>query len=337
MSATSCPIWKTPAIFHETSGDFSDIDSPRAGGRFEITGTAREIVSEWSDEMNMQRAALSQAILEASIVGAKLRLSADDLGPNSPLLKPRRHNETMMLFLRTVVHLNPNMGELFFTRTLSPEIHEIYCAALAWEKTQQTLDFFKRHTLFLRHGREIGIFDESDAGFSVSFRGFQQVEDLGIVSKESPRIFVAMWFGADHTNTYFEKAVKPAIRAAGYECVRIDEKHHNERIDEQILAEIRNSMAVFVDITCGLASPIDWSEASKVGAPRGGVYFEAGFAAGLGKPIIWSVEESHAEVENVVHFDVRQYNQIRWGANHEENRKFLQARLEATLGRGQDA
>lgn len=46
---------------------------------------------------------------------------------------------------------------------------------------------------------------------------------------------------------------------------------HNNKIDDQIVAEIRRSKLVLVDAT----------------GARPNAYFEAGFAAGLGIPVIW--------------------------------------------------
>lgn len=40
-----------------------------------------------------------------------------------------------------------------------------------------------------------------------------------------------------------------------------------------------------------------------------GVYFEAGYALGLGIPVIWSCRKD--DLKNV-HFDTRQYNHILW-------------------------
>ncbi len=42
---------------------------------------------------------------------------------------------------------------------------------------------------------------------------------------------------------------------------------------------------------------------------RGGVYFEAGFALGLGIPVIWTC---HKDRISDLHFDTRQYNHIDW-------------------------
>jgi hypothetical protein len=40
MSAQPCAIWKTQAQVLESAGDFSVFDSPRAGGKYWISGSA---------------------------------------------------------------------------------------------------------------------------------------------------------------------------------------------------------------------------------------------------------------------------------------------------------
>jgi hypothetical protein len=51
---------------------------------------------------------------------------------------------------------------------------------------------------------------------------------------------------------------------------------------------------------------------SEIDKPRGGVYYEAGFAHGLGKEVIWTCRE---DVIDHIHFDTRQYNHITWNEN----------------------
>lgn len=63
---------------------------------------------------------------------------------------------------------------------------------------------------------------------------------------------------------------------------------------------------------------------------RGGVYFEAGFAMGLGIPVIWTVEKGSL---GDVHFDTRQYNHIVWDTP-ETLRNMLKARIGAVIGDG---
>src|SRR5436305_13402542 len=88
-----------------------------------------------------------------------------------------------------------------------------------------------------------------------------------------------------------------AVRDAGYRPLRIDRKEHNNKIDDEIVAEIRRSKFVIADFT------------SEPDRPRGGVYFEAGYAMGFGTPVIWTCKE---DLISQVHFDTRQFNHIIW-------------------------
>ncbi len=107
---------------------------------------------------------------------------------------------------------------------------------------------------------------------------------------------------------------------SGYRPVRIDGKDHNNKIDDEIIAEIRRSRFVVADFTHGKSGH------------RGGVYFEAGFAKGLNLAVIFTCRE---DLINEVHFDTRQYNHIVWTAdNLDDFKKRLSQRISATLGDG---
>ncbi len=128
-----------------------------------------------------------------------------------------------------------------------------------------------------------------------------------------------MWFG-DKVNDLYDQGIKPAIEATGYTPMRIDKKPHANKIDDEIIAEIRRSRFLVADFTHG-----------KDGA-RGGVYCEAGFAHGLGLPVIFSYRN---DLVDKLHFDTRQYNHIFWENNKlDEFRKDLTNRIEAVIGEG---
>lgn len=127
--------------------------------------------------------------------------------------------------------------------------------------------------------------------------------------------FCAMWFNSQ-TLPLWTMGIEPAIKDAGYIPKRIDDVQHNNKIDDEILSSIRNSKFVVADFT----------------GQRGGVYFEAGFAAGLGIPVIWTVRNDQIDD---LHFDTRQYNHIRWNQEELDNaRQLITNRIVATIGRG---
>ena len=86
---------------------------------------------------------------------------------------------------------------------------------------------------------------------------------------------------------------------------------HNQKICDKILAEIRLCQFMVADFTLH----------------RGGIYFEAGFAMGLGRPVIWLCR--HDDVDKT-HFDTRQYNHVLWESPAELRDK-LTNRIRATI------
>jgi nucleoside 2-deoxyribosyltransferase len=147
----------------------------------------------------------------------------------------------------------------------------------------------------------------------VAPKGFIFADELRSRRAASSQAFVAMWFNEAMVEPR-EKGFKPAISAAGYSPMIIDEKEHSGKIDDEIIAEIRRSAFLIADFT----------------EHRGGVYFEAGYAMGRGLPVIWTCRKEYIAG---LHFDVRQYNCIDW-TDVGDLRKRLQFRIEAVLGRG---
>lgn len=144
----------------------------------------------------------------------------------------------------------------------------------------------------------------------LTLAGWQRVRELRKTRADARQAFVAMSF-APTLRPVFSDGILPALEACGYRAMRIDMSQHNEKIDDRIIAEIRKSALLVSDVT----------------GHRAGVYFEAGFALGLGIPVIWTCRD--ADIRDA-HFDTRQYNHIVW-RSPEDLRSKLRARIEATL------
>lgn len=157
--------------------------------------------------------------------------------------------------------------------------------------------------LFIQEADREGMMDElrsmglvrskssTNAIVHITSDGWLRIAKLNHLGRDSKQAFVAMWFDSSRVS-FFEGGIKPAIEAdAKTRAVRIDGQEHNGKIDDAIIAEIRRSRYLVADFT----------------GDRGGIYFEAGFALGLGLPVIWCVDKSDVEK---LHFDTRQYNHI---------------------------
>jgi hypothetical protein len=150
--------------------------------------------------------------------------------------------------------------------------------------------------------------------FQITPSGWEFLNSFQQLNPDSHIGFIAMWFDKSVDSTHL--AIEAGIRDSGYESLRIDRKEHNNKIDDEIVAGIRRSKFLVADFT----------------GHRGGVYFEAGLATGLGLPVIWLCRKDELEK---THFDTRQYNFIVWEADKlDELSAALKNRIEATIGRG---
>jgi len=178
-----------------------------------------------------------------------------------------------------------------FKVLLSP----IYDIPLSWAENS---DEFIYYTKALEERGLIKINEEdisgSDFPFEVSIlpQGWEYLEKYSKEPLFIDQAFVAMSF-SERLLTEWEDGIKPAVKKAGYRPYRVDRESHVDRIDAKIIAEIRNSRFVIADVT----------------EQKQGVYYEAGFAQGLDRPVLWSVNED--DLKNV-HFDTRQFNHIIW-------------------------
>lgn len=186
-------------------------------------------------------------------------------------------------------------------------IHPSFLAA-TYSKDETELGFFSDILL------KSGLIERPYYGaFKITPDGYARLDELSRKPSESSNGFVAMWF-SDELNETYVKGFQKGILAAGFEPIRIDRVEHINRIDDEIIAHIKQSRFVVADFT----------------GHRGGVYFEAGFAMGLDLPVIWTCRKDDMAD---LHFDIRQFNCIDWSTPEELARR-LQNRIEAVLGSG---
>lgn len=185
--------------------------------------------------------------------------------------------------------------------------------AASWSRNAgEFLFLLNSHLTNTNHFLEEG---DNSRFLRITPQGWNYLQSIETNTQESTKAFVAMWFNSE-TEALWKDGIRTGVYAAGYEPIRVDAVEHTNKIDDEIIAQIRASKFVIADFT----------------GQRGGVYFEAGFALGLEKRVIWCVEE--AELQNI-HFDNRQYNFLRWKKNElPVFKEALSNRIEALFGKG---
>ena len=158
---------------------------------------------------------------------------------------------------------------------------------------------------------QLGLVETQTNELKITIEGWKRIDDLRQSRPNSRRAFVAMWFDNTLDDAWLH-GFQPGIERSKYfTAFRIDSVQHNGKIDDRIVAEIRRSGLVVADFT----------------GQRGGVYFEAGYARGLGIPVVWTCRE---DAKDSLHFDTRQYNHIIW-KDPKDLEQQLDARIAATL------
>ncbi len=154
-----------------------------------------------------------------------------------------------------------------------------------------------------------------DGWITLTFEGWERYHQLKRQSTSGPRAFMAMQYNDPILDEKVFPKFKSEAEAAGFELVKLTEVSRAGSIDEQLRVEIRRARFLVADLT----------------HDNSGAYWEAGFAEGLGKPVIYTCEKSIFESRGT-HFDTSHSHTILWDADDPvKAARDLKATIRATL------
>jgi len=122
-----------------------------------------------------------------------------------------------------------------------------------------------------------------------------------------PFVFVIMSFASEFADVY-ELGIKPACKDVDADCERVDEQIFLESILERIYGEIERADIVVAELT----------------GRNPNVFYETGYAHGLGKPVILATRST-----GDIPFDLRHYPHVVYGNSIATLKRELQKRLVA--------
>lgn len=220
---------------------------------------------------------------------------------------------TVMDQMDEVVRLLARYTRAYGART-EPETWDVWGARLGLASGAQANDLIVGGCAdFVRSDNDSG-----QAVLSLKPEGWRRARELDAHLSARTTAFVARWFHPRIAEIW-ESGFARGIRDASLNPVCADGSDRLGQIDDEIVAGIRSARVVVVDLT----------------GDRGGVYFEAGLAEGLGIPVIYTCndawlihadERHHAQSESIepgqppvtwlqrVHFDVNHRNILLWSS-----------------------
>jgi nucleoside 2-deoxyribosyltransferase len=181
-------------------------------------------------------------------------------------------------------------------------------------KNEQELVFYV-FTLFEKDfitGQNVSTKDGGDLmGIKLTYEGLAKVIETNESGSQSNRCFVAMSFSESQSET--RSAIRTAINNCDFDAILIDEQHIDSdvTINDALIAEIKKLKFVVADFS----------------EHKHGVYFEAGFALGLRKPVVYLCTKK--DFKNT-HFDTNHYPHIIYETLEELTEK-LQTKIEAWI------
>lgn len=145
--------------------------------------------------------------------------------------------------------------------------------------------------------------------FNITFKGLDYYLTITESGEQSAKCFIAMSFDKEMKET--RESIRQVLENNHYEPLLVDEHQidSSKTINDAIVADIRSCKFCIADFS----------------KQADGVYFESGFALGLGKQVIYTC---HKDWFKKSHFDINHFPHIIY-ASLEELRKLLDTRIKA--------
>ncbi|MEJ0022395.1 MAG: hypothetical protein WDN76_02370 [Alphaproteobacteria bacterium] len=306
----TCCVWNTPAHVTHDGGNVR-VQSPRVGGEYLITGTAIAMLGSLTPS---EQKAITEFVVSNNLVGSTPQITSENVleikSTRIPWIGDR--GDRLLTFLASRCKWDGQKVRYSGEEDVWPMF--AHAGTASSEELKYLLD------MLTAEDRVEYSVDTGGWRIGLTPAGYAWIEERRTKSRDSAQAFVAMWFHPSMAEAY-TNGFQAGVADAGFKPLRIDGKEHANKIDDEIVGEIKRSRFVVADFT---------SEKDK---PRGGVYFEAGLAQGLGLPVIWTCRY---DCLSDVHFDTRQYNHIVWNSPI-GLRDALAKRIRAVIGEGPGA
>lgn len=317
MSKGECIICGEEAEIAPANFGFGDFISCKTCGKFIIDISAENYISNNKIEKNKFYACLYYYFLHfkkergiyvivdnvVNINDNLIQISVDEIMN----LYPKTMSEKINKILLNLSVILKDLGQSYNLK--EPESLRVFMA-----KDYTEVDFLLKTMVDEFKYIKGDIVSSYIARLQLTYKGWNKIDEISKDIKKYKKGFIAMWF--DESMLPVRQIIKEVFIETGYQISIIDEKEHNNQIVPEILYEIQTSDFIVADLT----------------GNRKGVYYEAGYALGLGKEVILMTDITKIDREkNSPHFDVAQVNQVRYESVEDLKAKLFN-RITSTVG-----
>ena len=312
----TCPICQSAydarCTTAPSTGDFAEFDCSVCG-RFKISGTAlaTTLRNEANPLTRIQRAALSHFLRRATDEGSDLPVLTEDWLKdsiaNTRLPSPAEQAENIIQLVGE--HISATGERLggfpddFYAKVGAPS------PALAGELA---VELMQRGLLDGIDASTMGGADLINVNLTLA--GWQQYEAQKRGKAAGNYGFLALQFENSTLDGFVRDVIKPCVKETlGFDVVDMRDVSQAGVIDNIMREQIRDAAFVLAELT----------------HDNFGAYWEAGYAEGLGKPVIYLCEKTKFD-DKRTHFDTNHCTTVLWAA---DNPDAFKGELIATIRR----
>jgi hypothetical protein len=287
-----CPIckWGGNDVTHTPSGDSTLVNCPRCG-RYALDGAWLQGVEEGAIRADFDAR-------QKAVVGYAIRNS----NPQKVWDKDAIHQALERNYLPSVAEQAENL--IFYMgcqqQSAGDRLELLYLKVLFLVGATEPHDILFLVRGLIEENIIVGKLGSQSANIVLTIKGWDRFALLSRGVEASDQGFMAMPFGYEYLTRAFYEHWKPASDQTGMPLQRLDDNPQAGSISNRMMVEIRRSKYLVAELTHN----------------NPGAYWEAGFAEGLGKPVIYLCEKSFFDdPKNGVHFDVSQRQGVIWEEN----------------------
>ena len=256
-------------------------------GPFAVNRPSEELLKKLARDDPLRLRVLSYIVRKMKAGESAVALSRERIMEITDSTKLPSPTEQIANLLLWIGNNSEHFGK---TIHLSPEEHTAVVGAIGTE------NFFHITSELVNQG----LFEGMSSGRALfeghlTLAGWEAYERLKRGRHSSRKAFMAMEYGDDELDVVFHDCFKPAVAAAGFSLERLDEDPPSGLIDNRLRVEILKARFLVADLTLG----------------NHGAYWEAGYAEGLGRPVIFTCRKSYAK-EHGTHFDTNHMHTVFW-------------------------
>lgn len=308
----NCPVCNSKLIKSDERGDRNFYECPRCGP-YSLSFEAKQDMAWQLSRSENSSARLSHALYHMTkheqwaLVTNQLLQNILD---NTELPKPQEQLENLILWLGET---QPNMGATIHAKESAiSAVGVVDIFSLGFLVSQSIEAGLMKGDVQNYLGGDSGIYS-----LQLTLAGWKLFEDLQRGKSTSRIAFMAMQFGDKELDQIYKNHFKIGVGATGFDLKRVDEGQPAGLIDDRLRVEIRQCRFLIADLT----------------HQNRGAYWEAGFAEGLGKPVIYTCRKDVFEdKEKGTHFDTNHHLTVVWELNKLDDAvERLKATIRATL------